>query len=497
MRNMYSIWYDLSVIVPELNLIFGALLFLLFGAFTKKNTLKYVCYGAIVLMIASIYHVCANTVKDTMLFNGMLLVNEYTSLIKILLLIAAIVIFFMQASLERTDQYISFEMPVLMMLSTSGMMFLVSSKNFLSLYLSLELMSLPLYIMAAFNRNNEFSAEAGLKYFVLGALSSGLYLFGASLLYGFTGTGGFEAITHYHYNAAAMGINSGNMLPVIMLTGIIFIVVSICFKVSAAPFHMWAPDVYQGSPTIVTAFFAALPKVAMLALFARLLSDPYNLLLGLYKFDQIIIFISIASMFIGSFGAIMQKSIKRMLAYSSIAHVGFALIGIAANQVEGLRGFIVYIIIYLAMTLGIFACILMLRKDDEYKDNISDLSGIAKKYPYLAFAIAVLMFSLAGIPPLAGFFAKFYVLLAAIKEGMYIYSVAAVIASVISAFYYLRIVKIMYFDETKNSVQGFFPITLKVIAALTVVFNLLYFIFPTPIVIIAEEVVKVLLDWHP
>ncbi len=494
----YSIWYDLSIIVPELNLIFGALLFLLFGAYAKKSTLKYICYGACVLMIAAIYHIYANPVRSTTLFGGMLVIDEYTSVIKIFILVAAIAVMLMLATIEKNDKYITFEMPVLMMLSTAGMMFLVSSKNLLSLYLSLELMSLPLYIMAAYNRNDQLSSEAGLKYFVLGALSSGLYLFGASLLYGFTGFGEFDLINSYCLNNP-FEPNNLTGLRLGILVGGIFILVSLFFKTSAAPFHMWAPDVYQGSPTIVTTFFASLPKVAVLGLLGHLLFEELE---GIsFHFQNIIIFVSVVSMFVGAFGAIMQKNLKRLLAYSSISHVGFALMGVVNSgtrytAVESLRSLIIYLVIYLSLVLGIFACLLILKKDGEYKENISDLSGLAKKYPYLAFAIATLMFSLAGIPPFAGFFAKFYVLYAVLQMNMYLYSLAAVVASVISAFYYLRVVKVMYFDQGQGITINFFPFTLKVILAIMVIFNILYVALPAPLVTIAEQAVKAMLDYH-
>lgn len=485
---MYSIWYDISVIIPEVNLIMGALLFLLFGAYSKHKCMSIICLGSIALMVLSIYYVSSNIVRDTTLFNGMIKINEFTSVVKILILIAAISITWILMSLEKNETYLGFEMPILIMLSVVGMMFLVSANNLLSLYLSLELMSLSLYIMAAYHRGNEFSSEAGLKYFVLGALASGIYLYGASLVYGFTGSGDFNQINAYYLNLAGGENAEAISIPIGFLIGLIFITIAICFKVAAAPFHMWAPDVYQGAPTIITAFFASAPKVAALSLFARILYDAFVDLSD--QWIQVVLFISVASMYVGSLGALRQKNIKRLLAYSSIGHVGFALIGLASGEEEGLRGLLIYLMIYLSMTLGIFACVMMLRKDGENKEEIQDFAGLAKTHPYMAFAIGVLLFSLAGIPPLAGFFAKFFVLNAAIKQGMYVYAIVAVIASVIAAFYYLRIVKVMYFDEPNYVTDEFFPFPLKAVTAVAVTFNLFYVILPAPVIIIAEEAVK-------
>jgi NADH-quinone oxidoreductase subunit N len=485
---MYSIWYDISVITPEVNIIIGALLLLLFGSYSNKKCLNLICLASIAIMLFSIYYISSSIIRETTLLNGMLKINEFTSTVKILILLAAIGIVWIMIALEKKEVYLSFEMPVLIMLSVSGMMFLVSSNNLLSLYLSLELMSLPLYIMAAYDRDNELSTEAGLKYFILGALASGIYLYGASLVYGFTGAGDFVDINAYYLNLAGGEEAESITMPIGFLVGLIFISIAICFKIAAAPFHIWAPDVYQGSPTIVTAFFASAPKIAALALFARILYDAFADLSE--QWVQVVLFVSVASMYIGSLGALRQTNIKRLLAYSSIGHVGFALIGLASGAGEGLKGLLVYLIIYLSMTLGVFACILMLTKNGKNKEEIQDFSGLAKAHPYLAFAIAVLLFSLAGIPPLAGFFAKFFVLNAAIKQGMYIYAVIAVIASVIAAFYYLRIVKVMYFDEAEDTTDGFFPFPLKAVAAIAISFNLFYVLLPAPVLIIAEEAVK-------
>ena len=321
-----------------------------------------------------------------------------------------------------------------MLLSTLGMMVLISAGDLIMLYLGLELMSLALYVVAASNRDNAKSTEAGLKYFVLGALSSGMLLYGASLIYGFTGTVSFAGIA-----AAAKTGSIG------IVFGLVFLLAGLCFKVSAVPFHMWTPDVYEGAPTPVTAFFASAPKVAALAVFTRVALTAFPGIVS--QWQQIVVFVAIASMALGSFAAIGQKNIKRLMAYSSIGHMGFALVGLAAGTAEGAQGVLVYISIYVAMTLGSFAVILTMKRNGQHVENISDFAGLSRTNPLLAFFFAMLLFSLAGIPPLAGFFAKWYVFVAAIKAGLFTLAVIGVLASVVGAFYYLTIIKVMYFDE--------------------------------------------------
>ena len=334
-----------------------------------------------------------------------------------------------------------FEYGALFLLATLGMLMLISASDLIALYLGLELMSLPLYVIAASNRENARSTEAGLKYFVLGALSSGMLLYGASLIYGFTGTINFAGIAKATQNGASIGL----------IFGLVFLFVGFCFKISAVPFHMWTPDVYEGAPTPVTAFFAAAPKVAAIAIFARATVVAFP---GItQQWQQIVVFVSIASMVLGAFAAIGQRNIKRLMAYSSIGHMGYALVGLAAGTPEGVQGVLVYMSIYVAMTLGTFAVILSMRRDGKYVENISDLAGLARTHPTMAFFLGVLLFSLAGIPPLAGFFAKFYVFLAAIKAGLFTLAVIGVLSSVVGAYYYLTIVKIMYFDEPVKSFE--------------------------------------------
>ena len=338
-------------------------------------------------------------------------------------------------------------------------------------------MSLPLYVVAASNRDNVKSTEAGLKYFVLGALSSGMLLYGASLIYGFTGTVSFLGIAKATQAGASLGL----------IFGLVFLFVGFCFKISAVPFHMWTPDVYEGAPTPVTAFFAAAPKVAGIAIFVRATVVAFP---GItHEWQQIVVFVSIASMVLGAFAAIGQRNIKRLMAYSSIGHMGFALVGLAAGTPEGVQGVLVYMSIYVAMTLGTFAVILSMRRDGVFVENIGDLAGLARTHPTMAFFLAMLMFSLAGIPPLAGFFAKFYVFLAAIKAGLYTLAVIGVLASVVGAYYYLNIVKIMYFDEP---VKGFerMPGLLRLVLGVSGLVVMLFFAYPAPILDAATVAAK-------
>ena len=369
-----------------------------------------------------------------------------------------------------------FEYAILVLLSTIGMMVLISAGDLITLYLGLELMSLALYVVAASNRDNAKSTEAGLKYFVLGALSSGMLLYGASMVYGFTGTVNFAGIA-----AEAKVGNIG------LVFGLVFVLAGLCFKVSAVPFHMWTPDVYEGAPTPVTAFFASAPKVAALAVFTRIALTAFP---GItVQWQQVVVFVSLASMVLGSFAAIGQTNIKRLMAYSSIGHMGFALVGLAAGTQEGAQGVLIYIAIYVAMTLGSFAIILTMKRGGQPVETIKDFAGLSRTNPVVAFFFAMFLFSLAGVPPLAGFFGKFYVFMAAIKSGLFVLAVVGVLASVVGAFYYLRIVKTMYFDEPVGELDPM-RVELRTVLAVTGVFNILFFVYPAPLVSAAQLAAK-------
>jgi NADH-quinone oxidoreductase subunit N len=405
-------------------------------------------------------------------FGGSFIVDAFAKFMKVLALTGAAVTIVLSLHYFKREGQERFEYAILILFSTLGMMVLVSAADLIALYLGLELMSLALYVLAASNRDAVRPAEAALKYFVLGALSSGMLLYGCSLIYGFTGTVSFEGIA-----AAAKDGDIG------LIFGLVFLFAGLCFKISAVPFHMWTPDVYEGAPTPVTAFFASAAKVAAMAVFIRAAIDAFP---NIVADRQILVFVSIASMALGAFAAIGQRNIKRLMAYSSIGHMGFALVGLDADSIEGVRGVLMYMSIYLTMTLGTFAVILAMRRGDAMVEEISDLSGLARTNPALAFFLATLLFSLAGIPPLAGFFAKYFVFMAAIKAGLYALAVIGVLASVVGAYYYLAIVKTMYFDEPA---PGFAPMRgeLKAVLAVTGLFNLLFFVYPAPLVAVATK----------
>jgi NADH-quinone oxidoreductase subunit N len=459
--------------LPEIVLALGAMALLMLGAY-RANSTRAVNILAVVLLIAAAI-VVVNIPNGT-IFGGSFIVDDYARYMKILAYAGSAFAIVMSLDYLRAEREEKFEYAILILLSTVGMGMLISAGDLIALYLGLELMSLALYVVAASSRDSIRSTEAGLKYFVLGALSSGMLLYGCSLIYGFTGNVSFVGI------AKASGHGG-----IGLIFGLVFLFAGLCFKVSAVPFHMWTPDVYEGAPTPVTAFFAAAPKIAAMAIFARVTLSAFPAIA--LQWQQIIVFVSIASMVLGAFAAIGQSNIKRLMAYSSIGHMGFALIGLAAGTAEGIQGVLVYMAIYLAMTVGTFAVILSMRRSDGMVEKISDLSGLARSNPPLAFFLALLLFSLAGIPPLAGFFAKYYVFLGAIKAGLYGLAVIGVLASVVGAYYYLLIVKIMYFDEPAKEFNPV-PGELKAVLGVAGLFNLLYFVYPAPLITAAGIAAK-------
>lgn len=467
--------YSLLPVLPELLLAAGAMALLMLGAFRGPQTTQLVTGLAVVaLVIAGAIELWLPAGKLTT-FNGGFIVDDFARFLKILALIGSGTALILSRG-YLAEQAKIFEYAILIMLSTVGMMVLISAGDLIMLYLGLELMSLALYVVAASHRDDAKSTEAGLKYFVLGALSSGMLLYGASLIYGFTGTVSFAGI--------AMEAKTGNIG---LLFGLVFLLAGLCFKISAVPFHMWTPDVYEGAPTPVTAFFASAPKVAALAVFTRVALTAFPGIVP--EWQQIVVFVSIASMALGSFAAIGQKNIKRLMAYSSIGHMGFALVGLAAGTQQGAQGVLVYIAIYVAMTLGTFAIILAMKRNGRAVETISDFAGLSRTNPMLAFFFAMFLFSLAGIPPLAGFFAKFYVFLAAIKAGLFTLAVIGVVTSVVGAFYYLTIVKVMYFDEPKEAMEPM-RVELRFVLAIAGVFTILFFVYPAPLVNAAAAAAK-------
>ena len=450
-----------ALMLPEILLGFGALVLLMVGVFMRENVSRTVLGLAVALLVIAGVWV-AVFLDRGVAFGGAYVVDEFAVFMKVLAIIGSVTAMAMSAGTMADRSYDRFEYSVLVVLATAGMLLMISANDLIALYLGLEMQSLALYVIAAINRDNVRSTEAGLKYFVLGALSSGMLLYGASLVYGFTGQTNFEGI------AAALLLGERTLGIVF---GLVFVMAGLAFKISAVPFHMWTPDVYEGAPTPVTAFLAAAPKVAAMALTVRVVIDAFAPITA--DWQQIVVFIAIASMVLGSFAAIGQRNIKRLMAYSSIGHMGYALVGLAAGTQDGVKGVVIYMTIYLVMTLGTFAAILGMRRKDGMVEDIADLSGLSRTHPMIALMLTLLMFSLAGIPPLAGFFGKWFVFLAAIQAELWVLAVIGVLASVVSAFYYLRVVKVMWFDDGD---ARFVPLAgeLRVTLGLAGVFVLFY-----------------------
>jgi NADH-quinone oxidoreductase subunit N len=468
--------YQLLPVLPELVLALGAMVLLLVGAYRGQQATGLVTGLSVgLLVVVGALELLLPGGKLTT-FAGSFIVDDFARFLKILALIGSVATLVLSVEFLADPSRRIFEYSILVLLSTLGMMVLISAGDLIMLYLGLELMSLALYVVAASNRDNAKSTEAGLKYFVLGALSSGMLLYGASLIYGFTGTVSFAGIA-----VAAKGGGIG------IVFGLVFLLAGLCFKVSAVPFHMWTPDVYEGAPTPVTAFFASAPKVAALAVFTRVTLTAFPGIVT--QWQQIVVFVAIASMALGSFAAIGQKNIKRLMAYSSIGHMGFALVGLAAGTPEGAQGVLIYIAIYVAMTLGSFAIILAMKRNGQNVENISAFAGLSRTNPLLAFFFAMLLFSLAGIPPLAGFFAKWYVFVAAIKAGLFTLAVVGVLSSVVGAYYYLAIIKVMYFEEPLVRLDPM-RIELRTVLAVAGIFNILFFVYPAPLVSVATAAAK-------
>ncbi|WP_404969486.1 NADH-quinone oxidoreductase subunit NuoN [Thalassospira profundimaris] len=456
---------NLGAALPEIFMAVSALALLMLGVFAGKDkAFRTVSWLAVAVQLVAIILVV--TGEGGTAFFGQFSADAFAKFCKVMILIGSATGIIMAMNFAERENMARFEFPILITLATLGMMAMVSATDMLSLYLGLELQSLALYVVAAIRRDTVRSTESGLKYFILGSIASGILLYGMSMVYGFTGTTNFATLADV--------LTAGN-LPVGAMVGMAFIFAGLCFKVSAVPFHMWTPDVYEGAPTPVTSFFAVAPKIAGLALFIRVAIGPFG---GVVEdWQQIIVLISILSMALGSFAALRQENIKRLMAYSSIGHVGFALVGLAAGTKDGVTGILVYLGIYLVMNLGTFAVILCMRRNDRMAEEITDLAGLAKTKPLMAAITAILMFSMAGIPPLAGFFGKFYVFKAAVDAGLVTLAVIGLVTSVVSAYYYLRIIKVMYFDEP---VEGFDRngTEMNVIMAVATVIILAFVFFP-------------------
>jgi NADH-quinone oxidoreductase subunit N len=463
--------------IPELVLACLGMAALMLGVFMRRGAALAVSMAALAsLLLVAVLVLSADA--PVVAFQGMFVLDDFAVFTKVLVLLAAALALVLALDWNEKEGIDRFEYPVLVLLATVGMMMMVSANDLMSLYLGLELSSLSLYVLAAIHRDDLRATEAGLKYFVLGALASGMLLYGASLTYGFSGSTRFAGI------AAALEAGPPSLG---LVTGLCFIAAGLAFKVSAVPFHMWTPDVYEGAPTPVTAFFSIAPKLAAVGLFLRVMTGPFGDAAG--QWTQIIVLISIASMLLGAFAAIGQSNIKRLMAYSSIGHIGYALIGLAAGTEQGIRGVLIYMTIYIVMNAGTFGCIVAMRRKGQASERIEDLAGLGATAPGLAFAFTVFMFSMAGIPPLAGFFGKFYVFMAAVQAGLWPLAVIGVLASVVSAFYYLRIVKVMYFDAAQPAFDPR-PASVAVVVAGTTLFTMLFALAPAPLVAAAATAAR-------
>ncbi len=469
---------NFQYILPEVFISITIMLFLIIGVFKKNSSNLIYNLSTISLIILLALIINLSSFDKIYLFNSSYLIDNLSNYMKIILVGSGVFVMLTGSKYIQVINLNKIEYPILILSSILGMMIMISSNDLIVFYMGLELQSLALYVLASFNRDNLLSTESGLKYFVLSALSSGLLLYGCSLTYGFSESTNFDQIlinsTEFNYGTTF---------------GIVFILVGLAFKISAVPFHMWAPDVYQGSPTSVTLFFAILPKIAALSVFIKFLYTPFANMND--QWQTIIVFISIASIIFGAVAAIGQKNLKRLIAYSSISHMGYALAGLATVSNQGIQSSITYISIYLVMNLAFFSCLFMLKRNDKYYENIEDLSGLSKKHPILSFSLLIVLFSLAGIPPLAGFFAKFYVFLAVIEQSMYFLAIVGLLATVVAAFYYLRIIKIIYFDPEKDEYETTHNLGLKITLAISTIFILAYFIYPSSITEIVSKITMI------
>jgi len=466
---------NINFILPEIFISLGIMFLLMVGVFKKNSSAIVYTLSIVVLLITLGLIVNFPSNQEMYLFNSSYKIDQLSTFMKIITIISGIFVLISSYKYTKIEKIFKIEYSILILCSILGMLVMISSYDLIVFYIGLELQSLSLYVLAAFNQNQTKSSEAGLKYFVLSALSSGLLLYGCSLIYGFSGSTNFYLISENIHSS-----EYGNVF------GIVFILVGLAFKISAVPFHMWTPDVYEGSPTSVTLFFAIVPKVAALTVFIRFLYVPFINLID--QWQMIIVFISLASMILGAVSAIGQKNLKRLIAYSSIGHMGYALAGLAVGTNSGIQNSIIYICIYLIMNLGVFCCLFMMKRNDQFFDNMEDLSGLSKNHPIISLSLLVLLFSLAGIPPMAGFFAKFYIFISVIEESMYFLAIIGLISTVVSAFYYLRIIKIIYFDPPKEKFDQVNYFGLKISLAISTLLILLYFIYPSGLINLVSKI---------
>ena len=467
---------NLALVFPEIFLSLSIMFLLILGVFKKNSSKLIQNISLIILLITSVITLNETLgIQETLLFNSSVVIDYLSSFMKIVTLLAAFLVLVISSNYLKTLKIFKIEYPILILSSVLGMMIMISSNDLIVFYMGLELQSLALYVLATFNRDQLKSSEAGLKYFVLSALSSGLLLYGCSLIYGFTGSTNFNIIA-----------NQLNSNEYAITFGIVFILVGLAFKISAVPFHMWAPDVYEGSPTSVTLFFTMVPKIAALTVFIRFLYVPFLNLID--QWQMILIFLSIASMLFGAIAAIGQTNLKRLIAYSSIGHVGYTLAGVATGSNDGIQSSVIYITIYILMNLGLFSCLLMMKRNNKYFEDIEDLSGLSKNHPLMSLSLLVILFSLAGIPPLAGFFAKFYIFKSVLEQSMYFLAIVGLLSTVVAAFYYLRIIKIIYFDKEKEKYDTDHSLWLKFSLMFSTLLILIYFIFPSQLIEVVSRI---------
>jgi NADH-quinone oxidoreductase subunit N len=467
---------NLNLILPEIFISLSIMFLLILGVFIKDGSKLIFNISLLALLITAIITINETfSINRMTLFNDSVVIDYMSSFMKIITLLCAFLVLIISSSYLKIFKIFKIEYPILILSSVLGMMVMISSNDLMVFYMGLELQSLALYVLATFNRDQLKSSEAGLKYFVLSALSSGLLLYGCSLIYGFSGSTNFDTIA-----------NQLNSNEYVLTFGIVFILVGLAFKISAVPFHMWAPDVYEGSPTSVTLFFTMVPKIAALTVFIRFLYVPFLNLID--QWQIIIIFLSIASMLFGAIAAIGQTNIKRLIAYSSIGHIGYTLAGLTTGSNEGIQSSIIYISIYIIMNLALFSCLLMLKRNNQYYEEIGDLSGLSKNHPLLSLSLLIILFSLAGIPPLAGFFAKFYIFKAVLEQSMYFLAIVGLLSTVVAAFYYLRIIKIIYFDAEKEKYDQDHNMWLKFSLTFSTILILFYFIFPSQLIDVVSRI---------
>ena len=476
---------EFSALAPELTVLIGALLLLVFGAFRGVRATGGITLLSMGVMLAAAWQVCPRDLEANTIFNDLLLIDNFTQFVKFIMLIASTLVLGMSFNWLAIENHKKFEYPILVLLGTVGLMVMVSANDLLMLYLGLELSSLTLYVLATYDRDNAVSSEAGVKYFILGALASGILLFGASLVYGYLGTTNFSAMGDLFADVGE------NPTPVAYgaIVGLVMLVVALSFKISAVPFHMWTPDVYQGAPTPVTTLFATAPKIAAMAILIRLLMDPFASLFP--EWQNILAIIAFASMAVGAFGALTQTNIKRLLAYGSIGHIGYMLVGLATGTPEGIKGVLIYFALYLFMSVGTFGFVLFMRRAGKQVEEISDLAGLSKTSPRGALFMLLMMFSMAGIPPFAGFYGKFFIFSSAIQSGLYGLAVAGVLTSVVAAFYYLKVIKVMYFDEPVLGLERDVPLFSQAVLLICALVTAFFFLYPSALLNAATRAASV------